>query len=271
MEGLSHREVMEGVFHIGDGRGNFCTLLAGATGAILYDTMMGIGDLRSYVAGLTDHAPMVINSHCHFAHAGGNCQFDRVYLSEADFPLMDVGLSELPILEETQGMDFSYMVPNFADKSRVRPIAPGTVIDLGGLTAEVIALPGHTPGSLGLLVRERGLLLAGDAVSPQACLFFPESSLEDYKKTLERLKDVPFDHFLLAHFDYLFPKSKLDRFAQCLDLIGKKRSQEYVFYPIPTLKGRLFVLDLADPDAGELVGIFVKESDAGQPPAKKRK
>lgn len=270
MDGLSHREVMEGVFHIGDGRGNFCTLLVGKTGAILYDTMMGIGDLRAYVAGLTEFVPMVINSHCHFDHVGGNCQFDTVYMSEADFPLMDVGLSELPILEETQHMDFSYMIPNFADKSRVHPLAPGTVIDLGSLTAEVIALPGHTPGSLGLLVRERGLLLAGDAVSPQACLFFPESSLEDYKKALEMLKDVPFDHFLLAHFDYLFPKSKLDRFAQCLDLIGKKRSQEYVFYPIPTLKGRLFVLDLADPDTGELVGIFVKNSDAGQPPAKKR-
>lgn len=273
MDGLSHREVMEGVFHIGDGRGNFCTLLAGSAGAILYDTMMGLGDLRAYVAGLTGFSPMVINSHCHFDHVGGNFQFDRVYMSEADFPLMDVGLSELPILKETQGMDFSYMVPSFTDKSRVRPLAAGAVIDLGGLTAEVVALPGHTPGSLGLLIREQSLLLAGDAISPQACLFFPESSLSDYAKTLEMLKSVPFDHFLLAHFDYLFPKAKLDRFAQCLDLIGKKRSQEYVFSPVPTLGGRLFVLDPFDPETHELVGIFVKNSDAGDytSPRKRRK
>ena len=138
---------------------------------------------------------------------------------------------------------------------------PGTVIDLGGLTAEVLALPGHTPGSLGLLCRERRLLLAGDAVSPQACLFFPESSLEDYARTLDNLRDMPFDVFLLSHFDFLFQKSILRKFAACIDLVGKKRSREYVFPSIPSLRGRLYVLELMDEDTRELIGIFTKESE----------
>ena len=257
----THKQIFDGVCHIGDGRGNFCTLLVGETGAILYDTMMGLEDLKGYVAGLTGFAPMVINSHCHFDHVGGNYQFDRVYMGERDCPLLDVGLRHIPILEETQGVSLAYMRDSFAGKERVAAMAPGTVIDLGGLTAEVLALPGHTPGSLGLLCRERRLLLAGDAISPQECLFFPESSLEDYAHTLDSLRDKPFDVFLLSHFDFLFPKSILHKFAACIDLVGKKRSREYVFPPIPSFRGRLYVLELMDEDTRELIGIFTKESE----------
>ena len=257
----THKQIQDGIYHIGDGRGNFCTLLVGKTWAILYDTMMGLEDLKSYVAGLTEFEPMVLNSHCHFDHVGGKYQFDRVYMGEGDFPLLDVGLSHIPVLEETQGVPLAHLRDSFANKDRVNAIAPGTVIDLGGQTAEVLALPGHTPGSLGLLCRERRLLLAGDAVSPQACLFFPESSLEDYARTLDSLQDKPFDVFLLSHFDFLFPKSILHKFADCVDLVGKKRSREYVFPSIPSLRGRLYVLELMDKDTRELIGIFTKESE----------
>lgn len=255
----THKQILNGVYHIGDGRGNFCTLLVGATGAILYDTMMGMEDLKGYVAGLTGFDPMVINSHCHFDHVGGNYQFDRVYMGRGDFPLLDVGLSHIPVLEETLGVSLVYLRDSFANKERVFAMAPGTVIDLGGMTVEVLALPGHTPGSLGLLCREHRLLLAGDAISPQICLFFPESSLEDYAHTLDSLRGKPFDTFLLSHFDFLFPRSILSKFAACIDLVGKKRGREYVFPPIPSLRGRLYVMELMDEDTKELIGIFTKE------------
>lgn len=257
----THKQIQDGIYHISDGRGNFCTLLVGKTGAVLYDTMMGLEDLRGYVAGLTGFDPMVINSHCHFDHVGGNYQFDKVYMGERDFPLLDVGLSHIPVLEETQGVSLAHLRDSFADKERISAIAPGTVIDLGGLTAEVLALPGHTPGSLGLLCRERRLLLAGDAISPQACLFFPESSLRDYAHTLDSLRDKPFNVFLLSHFDFLFPRSILSKLAACIELVGKKRSREYVFPSIPSLRGRLYVLELMDEETRELIGIFTKETE----------
>ena len=253
------KQIMDGVFHIGDGRGNFCTLLRGKTAAILYDTMMGLEDLKGLVASLAPFEPTVINSHCHFDHVGGNCQFESVYMGRADFPLLDIGRGHIPILEETLGLSLSHMEKSF-EKDRVKEISPGTVIDLGGMTVEVLALPGHTPGCLGLLCREHRLLLAGDAISPQACLFFPESSIDDYARTLESLCDVPFDTFLLSHFDFLFEKSMIEKFAACIDLVGKKRGREYVFPSIPSLRGRLYVLDLMDPKTGELIGIFTKET-----------
>ena len=148
----THRQIQDGIYHIGDGRGYFCTLLVGDTGAILYDTMMGMEDLKDYVAGLTDFEPMVINIHCHFDHVGGNYQFDKVYMGEGDFPLLDVGLSHIPVLEETQGVSLAHLQSSFADKERISAIAPSTVIDLGRLTVEVLGPAGpHTkvPGPAG--------------------------------------------------------------------------------------------------------------------------
>ena len=252
------KQIMEGVFHIGDDRGNFCTVLVGKKEAILYDTMMGTDDLKGFVAGLTSFEPTVINSHCHFDHVGGNYQFEKVYMSKEDFPLLDVGRSHIPVLEETLGLSLSYMEDSFRE-NRVQALSPGTVMDLGGMTVEVLALPGHTRGCLGLLCREHRLLLAGDAISPQICLFFPESSLADYAHTVDTLRDQPFDVFLLSHFDFLFEKSILEKFAACIDLVGKAKPRKYVFPSIPSLRGRLYVLDLMDAQTGELVGIFTKE------------
>lgn len=259
---LTHSRIMAGVYHIGDGRGNYCTLLAGETGAVLYDTMMGFDDLRGYVAELTDHVPMVINSHCHFDHAGGNHQFDRVYMSEKDFHLMDETVEQMDVLSGTLNADLSRMRDSFACKERVSPIEGGTVLDLGGMTVEVIPLPGHTAGSIGLLCREHRLLLAGDGISPQMCIFFPESlPPEEYRATLESLDGLPFDRFLLAHFDILFEKSILSKFARCLDLIDNGRFFRYQFPALPDKRGRFFVLTPRDPETGLLIGIVAKEAE----------
>lgn len=259
---LNHQEILPGVFHISDGRGNFCTLLVGEKGAILFDTMMGFDDLRGYVAELTAFDPMVINSHCHFDHAGGNHQFDRVYMSAEEFPLLELAYSRIPTLTQTLNADLSSMEVCYTDRDRISAIEPGAVIDLGGMTVEVLALPGHTPGSIGLLCRELRLLLAGDALSPQYCIFFRESlPLVESVKTLDKLAQLPFDHFLSSHFDILFPAKYVESFRACLDLPLKKRGMKYDYPILPEEHGRFFVHVLNDPEIGQLIGVAVKDSD----------
>ena len=267
---LQSKEIMTGVWHIGDGRGNFCTLIVGETGAILFDTMMGFDDLKGYVAGLTPFAPMVINSHCHFDHIGGNRQFDRVYMSEAEFPLLELGASRIPTLTQTLNADLSAMECCYTDLERIRPIEPGTVLDLGGRTVEVIPMPGHTPGSIGLLCREDRLLLAGDTLSPQCCVFFRESlPLADCAATVKGLDKLEFDHFLSSHFDCLFPREILGKFAACFDLPGKKRGMDYGYPVLPEEHGKFFVLEIHDPEIGQLIGLAVKDEDAPAPAQKR--
>lgn len=267
---LFHREVKPGIFHIGDGRDNFCTLVVGSKGALLFDTMMGFEDLRGYVAALTPFAPVVVNSHCHFDHMGGNYQFDEVWLGEADFPLLGLGLERIPVLTETLRADLTAMLPSY-DAERHRPLKGGEVWDLGGKTVEVIPLPGHTPGSVGLLCRENRLLLAGDALSPQYCIFFRESlPLAVSKRTLDFARTLDIEGFLSAHFDLLFPADYIARFRAALDLPGTKRGMQYTYEILPDEHGRFFVLELQDPATGQLIGAAVKEADAPAPERKKR-
>lgn len=68
--------------------GNCCSLVLGRKYAILFDTMSGYGDLRGYVESLTSLPVIVINSHGHFDHMGGNYQFDETYMSPLDRPLL---------------------------------------------------------------------------------------------------------------------------------------------------------------------------------------
>jgi len=268
---LMHKNIGNGIYHIGDDRGNFCTLITGETGAVLYDTMMGFDDLKGYVATITGHEPTVICSHSHFDHTGGGEQFDRVYLHPAEFPLLELGGDRVPTLEVTLNADLAHAARFYRERERIRPIQPGAVIDLGGKTVEVIAMPGHTPGHIGLLCREDRLLLAGDGLSPQYCIFFQESlPLSESVKTLKRLWDVPFDHFLSSHFDFLFPKSMMAKFEACFDLPGKKRGMKYDYQTLPDEHGRFFVLEVNNPEIGQLIGLAVKEEDAPAPPKKER-
>ena len=262
---LSCKEIAPGVRHIGDGEGNFCTLLTGNEGAILFDTMMGLGDLNSFIKELCPIEPMVIVSHGHFDHVGGARQFPRVYIDQADLPLLEVGRKQIPVLEQTLNRELGGMEESFRPE-RYRPIRPGRVLDLGGMTVEVVDLSGHTPGSIGLLCRELRLLLAGDALSPQACILFPESlPLSHYAQMLKRAEELPFDRFLSAHFDLLFPKHMIQNFSRCIPLAGKKRGIEYTFGPLPYIKGLAYVGEARNREIGQPICLIIKPDTAAGP------
>ena len=267
---LRKKEVLPGIWHIGDDRDNFCTLVVGTDGALLFDTTMGFDDLRGCVASITPHEPMVVNSHSHFDHIGGNPQFQRAHLHPAEFPLLDLGAQRVPTLEVTLEADLAHAARFYRERERIWPIEGGAVIELGDKTVEVVHLPGHTPGSIGLLCREDRLLLAGDVLSPQCCVFFRESlPLADCAATVKGLERLEFDWFLSSHFDFLFPRSVLDKFRACFDLPGKKRGMDYGFPPLPEERGKFLVQSVCDPEIGQLIGLAVKEEDAPAP-AKKR-
>jgi glyoxylase-like metal-dependent hydrolase (beta-lactamase superfamily II) len=59
-------------------------LVVGADRAALIDTGMGVGDIRAVVESLTSLPVVVINSHAHWDHIGGNASFDEVWIHEAE-------------------------------------------------------------------------------------------------------------------------------------------------------------------------------------------
>ena len=86
-------------------------------------------------------------------------------------------------------------------------------IDLGGLSVRVVHCPGHTDGSAVAYVPERSLLLTGDDWNPCTWLFFPEAlPVQEYRKNIRKLLDLPFQSILCPHRRELYERSMLEDF-----------------------------------------------------------
>jgi glyoxylase-like metal-dependent hydrolase (beta-lactamase superfamily II) len=73
-------------------------------------------------------------------------------------------------------------------------LVDGDLIDLGDRCFEVVHLPGHTPGSAGLLDRAAGVLFTGDVLYDGELLDeLPESSIDDYQVSMRRLLALDID------------------------------------------------------------------------------
>lgn len=73
-----------GGFHIQDLFSDYMYLVAGEEKAALIDTGMGFPGLRQLVERLTDKPVIVLNTHGHLDHIGGNDEFDYIYLHPDD-------------------------------------------------------------------------------------------------------------------------------------------------------------------------------------------
>ncbi|ANO50713.1 MBL fold metallo-hydrolase [Woeseia oceani] len=146
-------------------------LIVGDERALLFDTGLGIGDMRKVVEGLTELDIVVLNSHTHYDHTGGNYQFDTVYATATDYSrkrsagsapedvagFFTEGWVWKPLPE---GLDVNtFRSEPFAIS---KTVADGELIELGGRTLEVVMVPGHAPDALCLLDRENRIIFTGD-------------------------------------------------------------------------------------------------------------
>ena len=63
-------------------------LIVGNDFALMFDTGLGIGNIRRVVDQLTDKDVVVLNSHTHYDHIGGNHLFDTIYGTRLEFTAM---------------------------------------------------------------------------------------------------------------------------------------------------------------------------------------
>lgn len=171
-------------------------LIIGEKRALLFDTGMGISDIKKVTAELTKLPIIVLNSHTHNDHVGGNWQFDTIYAMDTDFTRQNArGSREDAQAEITSNQICGTLPQGFDPKSyATRPwkitnyMHDGSLFDLGGRTIEVIATPGHTPDAITLIDRVNGLLFTGDTYYPAPIwLFRPETDLDAYAASIRRL------------------------------------------------------------------------------------
>ena len=171
-------------------------LIVGERRALLFDTGMGISDIKKVATELTKLPIIVLNSHTHVDHVGGNWQFDMIYAMNTDFTRQNArGSREDAQAEITPDQICGTLPKGFDPKKYVtRPwkitasTHDGDRFDLGGRTLEVIATPGHTPDAISLIDPANGLLFTGDTYYPAPIwLFSPETDLDAYAASIRRL------------------------------------------------------------------------------------
>lgn len=207
------RELEPGFWRIGNS-GVFMDLIVGEHHGLLFDTGYGFGSLKAAVEQITDKPLYVVNSHGHVDHACGNAQFGTAYIHPDDIALcmehntpvyrkMELEVAEVP-------MDFDMDAYLALGPGSLKPVGEGHMFDLGGITLEVLELPGHTAGSIGLYCPERKLLYVGDAMNCFVWLFLPEArNLDTYIRTLHKAASIPFTHMIQSHEPDPVPKRKL--------------------------------------------------------------
>ncbi len=197
--------IAPGVHRITEGGRVHTYLVLGAKWALLVDSGFGIGHIGQVVQGLTDLPILVVNTHAHLDHIGGNAHFDTIFMHQRE-SLADVADTARRFRELATQDDFPVPFPDGFALARYAPQVPepthrlagGEAIDLGGRVLEVLPTPGHTAGSICLLDEGNRLLFTGDTVTDRPLQGIGEGvSLAEYQATLRLLAEMSPDVDLL--------------------------------------------------------------------------
>lgn len=205
-------------------------LVEGEKRAALLDSGSGIGSLKACVSRLTDKPVVVLLTHGHVDHAMGATEFgvENVYMNhEDDYVYHDHSRME----KRMAGVALSDIKDRITEKDFL-PVAPceqfhdlkaGDVFDLGGIGIEMYACPGHTRGSLCMLLREQRTVLLGDACNYFTFMFeWYSTGIREYKESLKKLDaalEGKYDAVWLSHGDGNGHKELIrDVFNVCEDI-----------------------------------------------------
>ncbi|MBQ8292285.1 MAG: MBL fold metallo-hydrolase [Bacilli bacterium] len=226
-------QINDHIYQLKDPMGVLTTLIIGKTKALLIDTAYGLGDLKSELEELTKLPLIVINSHGHMDHSGGNYQFNEVWIDERDYELCGKHNNEkkrndnIETAQKLNILTSSFDIPSYLGKraGNLKKLNFET-LDLGDLTIKIVDLKGHTQGSIGFLIEEDRLLVTSDAICPWVWLFLEEStSVKEYLETLKFALELPFDGFLLGHgAGQIMPKDVINNYLKTTKEIDLSKS-----------------------------------------------
>ena len=211
-------EDLGGYYRIGSPEAVFSYLVIGTERAMLIDTGYGLDNLAAAVREMTDLPLVIVNTHGHCDHVGGNALFDvPCYMHPADWPLAeahcapDFRRADAERLSQSvnfaTGEIFSALPEGFDVEQYVslgtgelREAHEGMSFDLGGTVLELIETPGHTAGGISVLWREKRVLFIGDAANFFVWLFCKESTGKaSYLNMLNKIDALAVDVYWGGH------------------------------------------------------------------------
>jgi len=200
----------------------------GSNRNMIVDSGVGIVSLRESLKNLFADPIVAVATHTHFDHVGGLHEFEKrvvhvneekdlrhpnefasLYaedmgedivqkLREAGYKVPEILLTALPI--ESYDPKGYQVIP--APASMI--VEEGAVIDLGNRCFEVLHLPGHSPGSIGLWEASTGVLFCGDVIYENKYPLLddlPGCSVAHYIETMQRLKELSVTVVHSGHYE----------------------------------------------------------------------
>ena len=208
----SYEKINDRAYRILADEKNCCELLVGNEKAALIDTGLGFCDLPGIVREITKLPLLILNTHNHIDHAGGNALFDQpAYIGKEDIESFDYACGKdmriitvnrypelMQRLREQEGLNTDEYIN--MDHHGLIPCNEGDLFDLGGLTIRTYETPGHSVGSRSYFAEELKYLYTGDAVYPRTLVFgFGSANRAVHIATLEKMLSIPFEFIYGNH------------------------------------------------------------------------
>jgi glyoxylase-like metal-dependent hydrolase (beta-lactamase superfamily II) len=186
---------------------------------LIVDTGMGVASLRDFARDIIQEPVSAVATHVHIDHIGCHHEFDdcivhRLEAAGLQKPAADHTLAgpefdpeniatlhippmvgydiSGPMLTAIPTTDFDLKSFLIKPAAIGRTVEDGDVIDIGDRVFEVLHLPGHSPGGIGLWEVRTQTLFSGDTVYDGPLIdTLHHSSISDYIESLYRLKELP--------------------------------------------------------------------------------
>jgi glyoxylase-like metal-dependent hydrolase (beta-lactamase superfamily II) len=208
------QQIIENIWHVGDsGCAVYLVDTQSDAGLVLIDAGMDVKMIKAAeVNGRGfDNIRHCILTHCHIDHTAVCARLSR---DLPDLRFYAHTLDAAPI--EEPGHDgrtaAGWYGITYEPVSLYQQFDADTVLTLGGVTFHCLHIPGHTPGSIAVMVESAGkkVLFGQDLHGPFSDDFL--SDLADYRKSMDRLLALEADILCEGHFGIFQPKERVRQF-----------------------------------------------------------
>ena len=210
------KQIIKNIYHVGD---NGCSVYLADTqsdqGLVLIDAGMNLDMIKQIDShGLRfEDIQHCILTHCHIDHIE-ICASLKRELPNIKFYAHELDAAPIEEPNHDGRTAASWYGVIFEPIKLHQKFHSDTVLKLGSNNFQCIHTPGHTPGSISVLVESKGkkVLFGQDLHGPFNESFL--SSLKDYQQSMQILLDLEVDILCEGHFGIFQPNSQVRQYIE---------------------------------------------------------